>query len=64
MEGVVNEMGEINYGLVIKTFAIMVKVYKSYGMELNVERVIGKMLKYGCLYILRMYLIKSVLDVI
>ncbi|ESQ51631.1 hypothetical protein EUTSA_v10016605mg [Eutrema salsugineum] len=47
MEGVVNEMGETNYGLVTKTFAIMCKAYKSHGMELNAEKVMGKMLKHG-----------------
>ncbi|KAJ0230180.1 Pentatricopeptide repeat-containing protein [Hirschfeldia incana] len=51
MEGVVNEMGESNYGIVIKTFAIMCKAYKSHGMELNAEKVMGKMLKHG--YLLR-----------
>lgn len=62
MEGVVNEMGETNYGLVTKTFAIMVKAYKSHGMELNAERVIGKMLKHGCLHIPRTHLTQSASD--
>lgn len=52
MEGVVNEMmGESNYGIVIKTFAIMCKAYKSHGMESNAEKVMGRMVKHG--YLLR-----------
>ncbi|KAH0883457.1 hypothetical protein HID58_059553 [Brassica napus] len=47
MEGAVNEMGESNYGIVTKTFAIMCKAYKSLGMESNAEKVMGKMLKHG-----------------
>ncbi|KAJ0259995.1 Pentatricopeptide repeat-containing protein [Hirschfeldia incana] len=62
MEGVVDEMGETNYGLVTKTFAIMVKAYRSHGMELNAERVMGKMLKHGCLHIPKRHLTQSALD--
>ncbi|KAG7642634.1 Pentatricopeptide repeat [Arabidopsis suecica] len=47
MEGVVNEMAETNYGLVTKTFAIMIKAYKNHGMESDAEKVKGKMLKRG-----------------
>ncbi|KAG2327612.1 hypothetical protein Bca52824_010340 [Brassica carinata] len=49
MEGVVNQMGETNYGLVTKTFAIMCKAYKSHGMESYAEKVMGRMLKHGYL---------------
>uniref|UniRef100_A0A1J3F0D4 Pentatricopeptide repeat-containing protein n=1 Tax=Noccaea caerulescens TaxID=107243 RepID=A0A1J3F0D4_NOCCA len=51
MEGVVNEMEETNYGMVTKTFAIMYKAYKQHGMESNAEKVMGKMLKHGLLFI-------------
>ncbi|CAN8285385.1 unnamed protein product [Cochlearia groenlandica] len=47
MENVVSEMGETNYGVVTKTFAIMYKAYKLHGMESNAEKVLGKMMKHG-----------------
>ncbi|CAH2059992.1 unnamed protein product, partial [Thlaspi arvense] len=62
MEGVVNEMGETNYGLVTKTFAIMYKAYKRHGMESNAEKVMGKMLKHGCLCVPKTHRAQSALD--
>ncbi|XP_013654496.1 pentatricopeptide repeat-containing protein At2g30780-like [Brassica napus] len=62
MEGAVNEMGESNYGIVTKTFAIMCKAYKSLGMESNAEKVMGKMLKHGYLCAPKTSLTQASLD--
>lgn len=62
MEGVVSEMEETNYGLVTKTFTIMYKAYKRHGMESNADKVMGKMLKHGHLYIPKLHRTQSALD--